>query len=495
MRMLPAIPSVAWAGNLPLAPGSAVVLAHWLVSGPCRCAVEQFSSALAVDPALTLWAVAGAHAAEWEVSGLSSAADWLHGQSATALRWDRLPPDWNGLDPVELAELAAESAVLAEAAARVARALGGDTQRATLVGVLRDWDRWLAPSEGVGPEQYFPSLPVWLREEIERSGQPGAPWEASPGGCVALARDLLAGVADPPAGFKWGKADRLRLADRARRNMLDLHQASDWLPELASRLARLEALECSFDERLEAEKLEAMAELAAGAGHEMNNPLAVISGRVQLFLRDEHDPERRRELAIINTQSLRVHEMIADMMLFARPPRPRIEPVDIIALVDQLLADLAPLAEERSIAMTRDAPPESLLVAGDRVQLLVALRAVMDNALRAIGREGRIEVSIRGTNRGERPIEISVRDNGPGIPPEVRRHLFDPFYSGREAGRGLGMGLAKCWRIVSNHRGRIEVRGDRGQGTQFVIHLPGANRECSLRQAEADLELGGEQRA
>ncbi len=81
-------------------------------------------------------------------------------------------------------------------------------------------------------------------------------------------------------------------------------------------------LRCAFDAALEAEKLEALAEFAAGAGHEINNPLTVISGRAQLLLRDEKDPERRRTLALIRAQAVRVNEMIADMRLFARPPEP-----------------------------------------------------------------------------------------------------------------------------------------------------------------------------
>ena len=97
------------------------------------------------------------------------------------------------------------------------------------------------------------------------------------------------------------------------------------------RLLQLQTLLASFTERLEQEKLESLAEFAAGAGHEINNPLAVISGRAQLFLRHEKDPERRRELAVINTQARRVHEMIADLMLFARPPEPRLATCDVVA--------------------------------------------------------------------------------------------------------------------------------------------------------------------
>lgn len=249
------------------------------------------------------------------------------------------------------------------------------------------------------------------------------------------------------------------------------------LPQLAARLRRLKQLETRFDETLEAEKLEAMAEFAAGAGHEINNPLAVISGRAQLFLRHETDPERRRELAVMNSQARRVYEMIADMMLFARPPRPRPEACDVSAILDRLIADFATKAAERGAALVRIGPSTSLVIQADPTQLIVALRAVCDNALNALEGGGRIEVAARADGDW---VEVTIRDEGPGIPPEVRRHLFDPFYSGRASGRGLGLGLSKCWRIVTNHGGSVAVdcaESDNAnvQGATFTIRLPRVN--------------------
>jgi hypothetical protein len=115
------------------------------------------------------------------------------------------------------------------------------------------------------------------------------------------------------------------------------------------------------------------------------------------------------------------------------------------------------------------------------VQLAVALRAVCDNALQAAGPGGSVSVAARWALPDDAPesavhawAEIVVSDSGPGISPEVRRHLFDPFYCGRQAGRGLGMGLAKCWRIVTRHGGQVSVSGEPGEGARFVIRLPGA---------------------
>jgi signal transduction histidine kinase len=231
-----------------------------------------------------------------------------------------------------------------------------------------------------------------------------------------------------------------------------------------------------FAEAVEAAKLEALAEFAAGAGHEINNPLAVIAGRAQMLLRDEKDDERRRALALINSQAMRVYEMIADMRVFARPPKPEPRLIQVDEFLTRLVAEMSPAAAQQGTVLRHTVGqvenlPHALQVLADPVQLTVALRALCQNALEALGSGGFVEISAwyRGSD-----VEIAVSDDGPGIPPEVRPHIFDPFFSARQAGRGLGMGLGKCWRIVTNHGGRITVDSTPGQGTVFTIALPGA---------------------
>lgn len=224
------------------------------------------------------------------------------------------------------------------------------------------------------------------------------------------------------------------------------------------------------DEELERAKLEALAEFAAGAGHEMNNPLAVISGRAQMLLRDEQNPERRRELGIIRAQAMRVHEMIADLMLFARPPLPERGRCDLSAVVDAAITALRPKAELLQIGLSREDEAAACEAVVDATQISMALRAVIDNGLNALRLEGRIEVELREVDAEH--AEIEVRDDGPGIPAAVREHLFDPFFSGREAGRGLGMGLAKAWRIVTNHGGTIRAASSPEKGATFVLRIP-----------------------
>ncbi len=239
--------------------------------------------------------------------------------------------------------------------------------------------------------------------------------------------------------------------------------------ELHAILSRLEILENKFQEAVEAEKLEALAEFAAGAGHEINNPLTIIAGRAQLFLHDERDPERRRSLALVNSQAMRIYEMIADMMLFARPPQPNFAIVDAAKIVDETINLLQAAAREQETELTRSGLAEALEIEADGVQLAVAIRALCQNSIEALGHGGRIEIDLQA---GVNDVMIRVTDNGPGITPDERRHIFDPFFSARQAGRGLGLGLSKCWRIVTNHGGRIEVNSTPRQGAEFIIILP-----------------------
>lgn len=242
----------------------------------------------------------------------------------------------------------------------------------------------------------------------------------------------------------------------------------------------------SIAQRVEAEKLAALAEFAAGAGHEINNPLAVISGRAQLLLAGEKDPERRRELATIHRQALRIREMISDLMHFARPAQPRLASLDLRDVVTNVVERLQTRARGSQVELTWNPPAETLSVRGDRNQLAVAVSAVIENAIDAIelkrSQVATAALSPRGTvrviasvSKGPDEVEwarVEIVDDGPGFGPEIRRHLFDPYFSGRSAGRGTGMGLSKCWRIVTLHGGSIEVASQTGQGASFALLLP-----------------------
>ncbi len=253
---------------------------------------------------------------------------------------------------------------------------------------------------------------------------------------------------------------------------IDNGNAGPWIQALANLLnqsTRLDELEKKFDETLLREKLASMRELAYGASHEINNPLANISSRAQTLLRDETDPERRKKLATINSQAFRAFEMIADLMLYAKPPDLERSETNLSNVVAEVMQELSEQAELQGTTLVVTGTNEDCWLNADATHLAVALKALCRNSLEAVAAGGQITVSL--VSHGE-VNELSVTDTGPGMTDEVREHLFDPFYSGREAGRGLGFGLSKCWRVVELHGGTMTVSGSDRKRTCFTIRLP-----------------------
>ncbi len=221
--------------------------------------------------------------------------------------------------------------------------------------------------------------------------------------------------------------------------------------------------------RLRKEKLAALAEFAAGAGHELNNPLAVIVGRAQLLLVHETDPGAIRSLRAILTQAQRAHRILRDLMYVARPPelRPRFcQPEEIVRLC---LRDVKAEAEARGIRLLieRDEPEAKVWADPDTLRHLAEI--LLRNALEATPKGGTIHWT---STHDARKLRWTVQDDGRGITPEEGAHLFDPFFCGREAGRGLGLGLPRAARVVAQAGGELRWHSTPGQGTFFHLHLP-----------------------
>jgi signal transduction histidine kinase len=332
----------------------------------------------------------------------------------------------------------------------------------------------------------------------------------SPAALEALAREpQVESEAAPPPGRSPADiplmAELLALAveNRRLRDVPTLRRVEAEADALADALQEARAGEA---ERLRAQKLASLAEFAAGAGHEINNPLAVISGQAQFLLnkllkaerrpliRGQDEPanagegsaapqssvlstespvspeETEQALRKIIDQAQRVHQILREVMQFARPPRPQQQLFDAGNLVEEVATSLGELAAQRHVRLVVPRPERPVSLWADPGQVRTALTCLLRNAVEAAPADGwagaRVETPAPGT------VEIVVEDNGPGPPPPQREHLFDPFYSGRSAGRGRGFGLPTAWRFARQHGGDVRFQRLPDGPTRFVLTLP-----------------------
>jgi two-component system NtrC family sensor kinase len=295
---------------------------------------------------------------------------------------------------------------------------------------------------------------------------------------------------DPPARHPFLK-DLLRLALDNRKQT-----ESAFVDRLQGELDQLQkALEehChSEKERLQAMKLSSLAELAAGAGHEINNPLAVISGQAQYLLKQLQLAEEtlseetstialleslkaklNRPLQTIINQTQRIHLVLTDLMQFARPPVPHRQLIPAGVLLHEVSESLQEIALQKKVRLVCSETPGHWGLNVDVAQVRTALGGMLRNAIEAAPpEEGWAGMRVEN---GDGTLKLIVEDNGPGPAPGGLEHLFDPFYSGRSAGRGRGFGLSSAWRLARQQGGEVRFEGRHHDLTRFVLTLPAAD--------------------
>jgi signal transduction histidine kinase len=286
---------------------------------------------------------------------------------------------------------------------------------------------------------------------------------------------LVASV--PAAGADWAAGNPY--AARWLPDLLELavenadRRGTHLVPLLEGEIDRLHRLlldqRAGEAERLRGQKLAALAEFAAGAGHEINNPLAVISGQAQYLLGQESDPDRQKSLRAVVQQAQRVHQILTDLMQFARPARPQKQALDVRDLALGVVAVHEELAAQRPVRIELLLPDEACVTDGDPKQLHTALACLLRNAIEAAPADGWARVRVEPS--AER-LRVVVEDSGPGPTAAQAEHLFDPFYSGRPAGRGRGLGLPTAWRLAREQGGDVWYEPVPGGPTRFVLALP-----------------------
>lgn len=288
-----------------------------------------------------------------------------------------------------------------------------------------------------------------------------------------LPRSLLRSDALPALTSLWAFAvSAAAQHDGARRLGEQLAEANRELSDTQAQLT-------------ETRSMARLGALAAGAAHEMNNPLAIISGRSQILAERSRDASLRNSAQAIREAAGRLSDLISGLHVFADPPAPNLQPTDLTDLLTRAVRDLKLERHQRRLTVA----PVKLQMDGkvppirvDAAQIAAAVTELLKNAMEASPKE-MIRLRVQVDDHDGR-LMIEVEDDGRGMSERTLEHAFDPFFSEKVAGRQPGLGLAKARRLVELHGGRIELDSAPGSGTTARIVLPAdEHRDQALEAA------------
>jgi signal transduction histidine kinase len=228
-------------------------------------------------------------------------------------------------------------------------------------------------------------------------------------------------------------------------------------------------LEESYRELSRQERMAEIGRFSTIIAHELKNPLGIIRGSINILAKRKGDKETQETMVrYINEEVTRLNHLAEDFLVFARPPQPKKEQVDLKELTHKLKAlTEARGAEEKKVKLNIEAPGDPVTVFVDRNQIYQALLNLVDNAIHS-SPDGE-EVTI-GVGTDDKGAKVSVSDNGPGVNREHRERIFEPFFTLKEKGTGLGLSIVK--RIVEMHDGALTLGESTKGGACFTIWLP-----------------------
>jgi len=235
----------------------------------------------------------------------------------------------------------------------------------------------------------------------------------------------------------------------------------------------------------ESDRLGAVTTLAAGVAHEIGNPLNSLHIYMQLIereLRHLDAPHRKKledHIRVCSGEIARLDEVVNQFLKAVRPIRPNLEPRAINEIMLQVLEVLQPEMANRDVLVERELTRDLPQVLADGDQMKQVFFNIIRNSLQAMTKEGILHVR---TELYEDRVLITMRDTGGGIPPETLQHIFEPYFTTKTEGSGLGLMIVQ--RVVREHGGMIEVSSEEGRGTTFRIFLPTAEKRIRLLESE-----------
>jgi len=234
----------------------------------------------------------------------------------------------------------------------------------------------------------------------------------------------------------------------------------------------IEELQKTQKQLLQSEKLATIGQMAAGIAHELNTPLTYIMGNLELLELQELSAAQREMLSSIARGSERIRTLAQRLLAFSRPAREEMAPLSVNDVVERTLELCQYQIASGRVSLAKALAPDLPRVLGVSNQLEMALINLVVNAVHAMGEKGGT-LSVATRRRGD-DVEISVADEGPGIPEKVRTSLFEPFVTTKPEGKGTGLGLSTVLMVVERHNGHVDFDSEEARGTTFRITLPPA---------------------
>ena len=262
-------------------------------------------------------------------------------------------------------------------------------------------------------------------------------------------------------GFRQGESKLPPMPATTITELVELHRAY---------VEMIEALERSREQIVRAGKLAVVGEMAAIMAHEVRTPMGILRSSAQLLQREAGLGAREHELVgFILSETERLNRLVTMLLECARPSPPEFRPHDLHVVVEGVIGLLASRAGHAGVSLRTDLPEPPIVLDCDREQIMQVLLNLVLNALSFVTPGGTVAVS---THRDEDSVWVSVVDDGPGVPEELRERIFDPFFSRREGGIGLGLTIVQ--QIVQVHGGEISVGESAWGGAAFNIRFPSA---------------------
>jgi signal transduction histidine kinase len=238
--------------------------------------------------------------------------------------------------------------------------------------------------------------------------------------------------------------------------------------------ARMEAQRSAENRLVQAAKLAAVGEMAAGIAHELNNPLTSVTGFAELALSDmPQESETRKDLEIVMREAARARDVVRRLLDFARQSESTRARASLNDVVDDIVALSRHLIHTSGVRLTLELEESLPWILVDVNQMKQVLLNLIHNALQAMPMGGELTISTQSASRGSRDwIKVSVRDTGVGIPKPDQTRIFEPFYTTKGDQGGTGLGLSVTYGIITDHGGQIDVESQPGSGSKFSVWLP-----------------------